>query len=229
MDKVLQALSRFVTQLTWMRVLMLATVVTIGVGGYGGYAHIQRQQLQPQLLGGSNLAPVAIDITDESRVIVAEFMRKYPQINYITLLKMDFGHNIRTPILRMFNDKELEAFVYKKLDGGDGSLPIFLRDDAKNNNQMITIIQGGLVCDEFANGGLARVWPELIGKLKWSCRVTIPPAYSLIRGYIVIHLAEVPRAYEAETLQRDLAQLSQKLYDIDVSRQPGYGETRSAP
>jgi hypothetical protein len=223
MDKVIQAFSKLISQLTWMRIAMLATVVALGIGGYGGYAYIKELQTQPQLLGGSSLAPAAVDITDESRRLVAEFMNRYPNVAYLTVLKMDFGHNLRTPILRHFNDKKLEEFVYKKLDGGDGSLPIFLRDDAKNNNQMITIIQGGIICDDFKNGGLARVWPELVGQLAVSCRITIPPAFSLIRGYIVVHLTEQPRAYELEKLQLDLADLAQRLYDIDVQkkRQPG--------
>lgn len=223
MKEILIHLTQFINHLSAKRVALLAAVVAIGLTGYAEFLEIKDRQNQPHLLAGSKLAPAAVEITNESRQLVADFMRKYDKVAYLTILKMDFGHNLRTPILRTFNDKKLEEFVYRKLDGGDGSLQIFLRDDAKNNNQMITIIQGGLVCDDFANGGLARVWPELIGQLKMSCRITIPPAFSLIRGYVVVHLSDNLRPYDLETLQLDLADLAQRLYDIDINatRQPG--------
>jgi hypothetical protein len=214
MEKILESLAKFIGQLTAKRVALLAVVVSIGLGGYAGYVNIS-QTGEPQLLTSQELNPVAINITGESTKAINDFMRKYPNAAYLTVLKLDFSHNIRTPIHRAFNDKELEKIIFSRLKGGDGSLPIFLRDDAKNNNQMITIIQGGLVCSPFKDGGLARVWPDLSERLTISCRVTVPPAYSLARGYIVVHLTSEMRPYEFQTLQDDLIHLAQLLYDID--------------
>jgi hypothetical protein len=217
MEKLLENLAKFIGQLTVKRVALLAVVVAIALGGYAGYLNIS-QTNTPQLLATQEMMPVAIDITGESTKAIDGFMRKYPNAAYLTVLKMDFSHNIRTPIHRSFNDKELETIIYTRLKGGDGSLPIFLRDDAKNNNQMITIIQGGLVCSPFKDGGLARVWPDLAERLTISCRVTIPPAYSLARGYVVVHLTSEMRPYEYQVLQDDLIFLAQTLYDIDTKR-----------
>lgn len=219
MENFLRTLAKFIAQLTFKRVALLATVVAIGLGGYAGFVKLSHVG-EPQLLASQDLHPVVIDITPESIKVINEFMRKYPNASYLTVLKLDFSHNMRTPIHRSFNDKALETIIYDRLKGGDGSLPIFLRDDASNNNQMITIIQGGLVCSPFKGGGLARVWPDLADRLTISCRVTIPPAYSLARGYIVVHLKDEMRPYEYQTLQDDLVALAQKLYDIDVSNEP---------
>lgn len=158
----------------------------------------------------SNKIPLAM--TYQMELDADAFMRKYQtSAAYLTILKLDHTRNTRTPIYRAFNRKDVKEAVTTRLNGGDGALPMFIKDDNSNNNQLITIMQGELTCDPFSAGGLSRVWPDLIKRFTISCRVPIPPVPGQVRGYIVVHLDETPRPYEMETIKRDLQDLAKKM------------------
>lgn len=214
MGNFIQDLGKLLTLLTLKRIGLLTLLVIISLSGFAGYHIITayKATTEPQL---QEIQPAAIEITRESSRVLDEFMVKYPSVAYVSVLKLNFARNIRTPVYHGFNDKQLEATIRERMNGGDGSVPIFLRDDRTNNNQMIKIIHGSLTCSPFSDGGIGRVWPDLSSRLAISCRVTIPPAYSLARGYVVIHLAKELRPFEMESLEIDLYHLAQKLDEID--------------
>lgn len=152
---------------------------------------------------------VPSELRDSEKELVAQFMIKYPEVSYATVLRFEFQRNTRIPIHRAFNDKDVEEIVIGRLQGGDGALPIFIEDDGPNNNAMIKIIQGEMICNPFKDGGLARVWPDLVKRFTISCRTVIPPGFgSGAHGYIVIHLDEPQSDYRHQTMRRDLNELA---------------------
>lgn len=141
------------------------------------------------------------------------FMKKYQaSAAYMTILKLDFQKNTRTPIYRVFNRQDVKDAVIGRLKGGDGALPMFIRSDQSNNDNMLTILEGTPVCAPFGDAGLARVWPDLVKRFTISCRVPIPPSPGFVRGYIVVHFDAEVRPYEQDTVKRDLAELAKQIH-----------------
>lgn len=157
------------------------------------------------------------ELSRASRDLVESFMYKHRvSASYLTVLRFDFPKNTRVPIHRFFNDEDVKKVVLERLNGGDGALPIFIRDDVSNNNQIINLLHGEMDCSPFEAGGLSRVWPDLVQRFTVSCRVPIPPGFGGPTGYMVLHMKKPEqRAYEFEAMKIDLLGLAIALnYDF---------------
>jgi hypothetical protein len=215
MDKIFTAFASVLTKLTLKRVLLFGLLVLVSIAGYVAYTGVDKiaARLLPSVVGPLPF----MSLSEESQLAAHAFMKKYNgTASYFTALRLDHPKNTRVPIFRIFNDDDVRVIVMQRLKGGDGALPMFIKDDISNNNQMITIVQGEMVCDPFDAGGLSRVWPDLTTKLTRSCRVPIPPGFGGVRGYIVVHFKGPPmRPYEWDAMRIDLMNLAVKIHVIE--------------
>ena len=215
MESILKLVAPILEKATFKRVLAVGLLIMFSVIGYIGYkqaSSIGDFLFTPSISGNKPF----VKLTPESEQLVAIFMKKHTEVVYLTVLTFQFEKNTRLPIYRAFNSDELKEIIYKKLNGGDGALPIFLKTDSSNNAQMISIITGETICDPFTGGGLSRVWPDLADKLTLSCRVPIPPVFgNNIPGYMVAHVTKKLSPYELEVLKLDMILLSKNINDIN--------------
>lgn len=212
MEAFLNTLKSLVEHATFNRALSIGLLVIFLLVGYIGY---QQAPTIGNYFSGNRPTPPFIHLPPESEVAISNFMKKHSEVGYLTVLTLQFEKNIRLPIYRAFNSDELSKFIYDKLKGGDGALPIFIKEDTSNNSQMISIITGETICSPFGAGGLSRSIPESIPKFHTSCRTPLPPVFGdTIRGYIVVHINGKERTpYEIEVLKLDLAILSKLLHE----------------
>lgn len=215
MEKFLSSLVTILEKATFKRVLAVGLLVAFCLIGYIGYNQA------PALGAFLFTTPVSgnkpfIHIPPESEQLIEIFMKKHKEVVYLTVLTFQFEKNTRLPIYRSFNSDELKKIVFERLNGGDGALPMFIKNDPSNNTQIIALITGETHCDPFTGGGLARVWPDLASKLTLSCRVPIPPVFgNNIPGYMVAHVTKKLSDYEVEVLKLDLILLSKNINDIN--------------
>ena len=213
MEKFLAAFTPILEKATFKRVLSVGLLILFGLVGYIGY---QQSTALGKILftkAESGNKPF-LAIPPESEQAIGIFMRKHKDVVYLTVLTFQFEKNTRLPIHRAFNSDELKKIIYERLNGGDGALPIFIKNDESNNAQVIAILFGETKCDPFTGGGLARVWPDLASKLTMSCRVPIPPVFgNNIPGYMVAHVTKKLTDYEVEVLKLDLILLSKNIND----------------
>lgn len=217
MDKIFTAFASVLTKLTLQRVLLFGLLVMVCIAGYIAYTGVDK--ITAKFLPTPTWASKPfVALNEDSQLASHAFMKKYfTTASYLTALRLDHPKNTRVPIFRIFNDDDVRVIVTKRLGGGDGALPMFIKDDISNNNQMITIIQGEMVCDPFDAGGLSRVWPDLTTKLTRSCRVPIPPGFGGVRGYIVVHFKGPPmRQYEWDAMKIDLMNLAVKIHQLET-------------
>jgi hypothetical protein len=211
MDRIFSSISRLLEKATFSRVFSVGLLILFAISGYIGYK-------QADVLGSFFFAkgapPPFISIPIESEQAVAIFMRKHKEVVYLTVFTFKFESNTRLPIYSSFNSDELKKIIIDRLNAGDGALPIFIKNDTSNNNQMISIVTGENACDPFTAGGTARVWPDLASKLTMSCRVPVPPVFgNQIRGYIVAHVTQRLTTYELEVLKLDLVLLAASIHE----------------
>lgn len=207
MEKILSLLSPILEKLSLSRVLQFGLLIAFCLLGYVGYLYAPTMlQDSAQVAKSKELK----SLSPESKTAAENFMKKYKSSAvYMTVLRFEFTRNTRVPIHRIFNSPPIEKIITERLNGGDGALPIFVKGDNSNNEQMISIMQSEYRCDPFDGGGLARVWPDLVPRFTVSCRVPIPPAFnSGTRGYIVVHFNKPMTTYEMDAIRLDLLMLA---------------------
>lgn len=212
MEKFFTLLISLMEKITLARVLQLGLLVIILLFGYIGYSYTPFMA-ESYAEKSHNKSLKALTKADEEAISV--FMKKYKSsVIYLTVLRFDFPKNTRIPIYRSFNNDEVRQIIIGRLNGGDGALPIFIDNDKTNNDQIIRLIQGEMICSPFNDGGLSRVWPDLAKKFAVSCRMPIPPAFGVgVTGYIVVHLATEMRPYEYEAMKLDLRVLAKLIHN----------------
>jgi hypothetical protein len=216
MEKFFASIVPILEKATFKRVLAVGLLIMFGLIGYIGYT--QAPALGKFLFSSESSTgnKPFVHIPPESEQTIGIFMRKHTEVVYLTVLTFQFEKNTRLPIYRAFNSDELKKIIYERLNGGDGALPMFIKNDSSNNAQVIALITGETHCDPFTGGGLARVWPDLATKLTMSCRVPIPPVFgNNIPGYMVVHVTKKLTDYEVEVLKLDLILLSKTINDIN--------------
>jgi len=212
METFLKLIKGILDKATFKRVMSVGLLVVILLSGY--IVYLQSADISRAIFGSGKVPPfTTIPIVSETAIGV--FMKKHKEVAYLTVLTFQFEKNTRLPIYRAFNNDEIKKIIYEKLNGGDGALPIFLKDDQSNNNQIIAIIGGQTFCEPFTGGGLSRVWPDLVSKFHTSCRTPLPPVFgSALRGYIVAHInGKTLTPYEIDVLKLDLILLSKTIND----------------
>jgi hypothetical protein len=209
METFLTTLSTLLKYATFKRVLTIGLLIIFLLAGYIGY----RQAPAIANLFTSNGSRPFVFIPTESEAVIGVFMKKHTEVAYLAVVTFKFEKNTRLPIYRTFNDEEIKKFIYERLNGGDGAIPIFIKNDESNNNQIISIISGETNCAPFSAGGLSRSIPESIPKFHTSCRAPLPPVFGDgIRGYVVAHVnGKMLSTYEIEVLKLDLILLSKLL------------------
>ena len=215
MTKFLELFAPLLEKLTWSKIAMLACLIVIGLAGTALWENRQavyETAARPDKFSGDALAT----LSPQSVSAVNDFLKKHPEVHFMTVLSMDFQRNMRRPVSRHFNNTKVKSIVSGyEASGTDGSTPIFLTDAVANNNQMVSLINGEFSCSKFEDGQLARLMPDLKPFVKLSCRVPIPPSWSTgTMGYIVVHLDNGPQ--QLEVLKLDLMALSMYIYSSDV-------------
>lgn len=208
---------KMATTLTWKKVALLAASGLLYVALTTLYDN--RQVVYESFIRGERLVPSYLsDLSPASKTAVEKFMSTNPAVAFLSIVRFDTPRNMRIPIHRAFNDREVERLVtnYEK-DGITGQMAIFQKDNVAHNNQMISIINGEYSCTPFDSGSLAALMPSLKGTIKTSCRAPIPPGWAQgAAGYIVIHLkSEVP-AVQLENIKLSALALSLYIFNTDV-------------
>ena len=217
MTKFLELIAPLLDKLSWSKVAMVLVLVIIGIGGTALWENrqtIYEAAPRPDRFAGRNMTV----LSDTSKEAVSQFLKKHSEVQFMTVLNMDFQKNLRTPIYRAFANPKIEAIVRGyEVEGRTGVTPIFLTDAVANNNQMVSLINGEFSCSPFADGQLARIMPDLKPMITLSCRVPIPPSWSTgTMGYIVVHLSQPTDRGTLEYLKLELMALSMFIFSSDV-------------
>lgn len=216
MTKFLELIAPLLDKLSWSKVGMLAVITALALGS--GLAWENREIIIQKPAPTFVPAPALKRVSPESARMISQFMKKHSEVALFTVLSFDLSLNVRKPIFRDFNSNVVKAYIDQDASQGiDGSLPIFIRDNVKSNNQMISLIQGEYSCSPVGDGGIVKVYPGLKDVIKVSCRVPIPPAWSGgAKGYIAIHIDREIDQTQMEILKLDLMTLAMYIYNTDV-------------
>lgn len=211
MDKFFTLLISLLEKITLTRVLQVGLLIIFLLIGYIGYSYTP---LMAESFSEKSHTKSLKILTKDDEIEVLSFMKKYKNyVVFLNILKFDFPRNTRISVYRAFNNDEIKQIVDSKLNEGNINFPIFFENDKTNNDQVINLIKGEMICSPFKDGGISRIWPDLNTKLLISCLMPIPPAFGVgVSGYIVVHLSSDMRPFEYEAMKLDLRLLAKYIH-----------------
>lgn len=157
---------------------------------------------------------------EASRKLIEDFVKKYPEVGLLTVIQADPVANRRSPVYRHFNSDDVKKSIESSYaTGKDGSGPLFSADQV-SNEQVLSVLSGELRCEPVTEGMFAKLFPDLAaGAIVHSCRVPIPPSFSLVGGWIAIHLKTWPPRGQLDAFKQDALILALNYYKSEL----GYG------
>jgi hypothetical protein len=150
--------------------------------------------------------------------IFENFLKAHPYVAYISLIDANPITNRRTVVARFYNDEQIKVMIESELadnpTAGDGSL--FMNDPILNK-QVLSILAGEFHCDPAKVGVIAKAFPEVAKRLKYSCRLPLPPAFGKATGWITLHLDKWPLD-NLDSFKVDALTLSLLYYETDITK-----------
>jgi hypothetical protein len=151
-----------------------------------------------------------LELTPNSVLIVQQFLKTHPDIDVVGVVNFDMVHNTRTNMLRMFNDKALEAKVQEQIAHPPEKPQPLFTSDIESNSEISSLLSNQFTC----NSGESIFTRQygLRNIIHTTCRVPIPPYYGRVTGYIVLYSKKEMSIYEKDQLRIAAIRLAVDMY-----------------
>lgn len=94
----------------------------------------------------------------------------------------------------------------------------FFDTDAKNNDQMLSVLNNQFSCVQTSETIYMRFFPDMPKTYPYLCRLAVPPFSGEFAGLITLFLVRQPTASDVEALKIELTRISIDLYLRDIER-----------
>lgn len=218
MERILNALTLTLRHITPVRTLLIiigsiSTIVGVIVweNRQDFYNRVTDVFVTGQLLD--------ITLSNEAKYKISSLIsRKSEFIVSASVATVNVQQNRKTYIHRAFTNKDVEEVV-KQSDLRDGiNAPVFTNNE-QTNKQILSLIRGEFSCSKvFPQGSDGRFGKYANTKVKYTCRVPIPPSYGSLIGFIVFHLSREPDETELDELRLESYTISMYIYNDTYNR-----------
>lgn len=96
-------------------------------------------------------------------------------------------------------------------------LPLFSSIDTANSN-VISLINGQFVCQDFSDTVLTKIYPEMAAEVKATCAASIPSYYGYFSGTVTMLLSQKPTYEKQQQLKLVAEKLSNDIYFFDIGK-----------
>lgn len=198
--------AKIVTMFTLKRVLIFALSGFLSLGLYTAYE--QRVRVL-ELMSPVSSLPTSkrFVLSSEMEGKIRDMVTRNVLIVTVAVLSTDLKINERHLVFK-FSDDELVNDIWEKqsiekLTAG----PLFTRDEV-NNARMVSLVNGVFICSSERD----IPEPEFSVPAPTTCRVSLPPYYGEIAGYVALSLSKIPTPEEAIDLEREVKRLASEIY-----------------
>lgn len=154
-------------------------------------------------------------VADQTKTSIRQLVERNHLIVGITIWAAEPKLNRRKAIYWFSDDPVVEA-AFKGLEERQfGGIRLFT-NDARNDAQMVRLINGEWGCDLFSTTINATLLPSLASRTPYICRVSLPPYFGEFSGYVAVSLKTVPSEDEVDQLRSDIVKLSTEIYYRDL-------------
>ena len=215
-DRVLSLAAKVVRVISLKSLVIWSSTALVVIIGYTAFEN--RTDIVSFIVNGPTInAPgiATFEISDTSKNRIKQIVDIDELINSITVLNTDIRSNRRIPLYWYSDDNSLQ----KSLDGlfvnKYGGIPLFTSDE-KNNQNIVSVINGEFSCSSYKDGGNTAMFPGLENRLPYVCRVSLPPYYGQFSGYLTVTMNRIPTAEELITIKSEALSISTEMYFRDV-------------
>lgn len=208
--KVVDSAKGFITILNWKRVAMVFALVLIAGGAT--FAWLARdsivQVVKPSKFSTKRL-PLVVD--DRAKKAIEDTLRKAPIFVAIAVTSVDAEANTRRIVYFKSLDPAISRIQQDYADTHPAPDIALFNDDQANNNRVIRLIGGEMVCLDFKDARSAPYLAEVKDGIKYVCATGTPPYFGEFRGTVIAYLKVVPTNEEQVQIRILLRDLSNAL------------------
>lgn len=206
--------------LSW---LSLKRVATLGITAVVIITSITLFENRTQLVDGvkhrnsseRSVSDEPFKISPASDELIKTFVRKNSEVTMVSIVSVNMRVLQRHPVYFYTLDPAVKQMVDSYAQSKNLTQPFFNQDE-KNDNQMVSLMNGEFQCVKFDETVNATIFPGIKNKVKFICRVGLSPYHGQFSGYISALLSDVPTSYKQQELRLEMVQLATSIYMADV-------------
>ena len=215
-DRLVTLAAKIIQVISLKNVAIWSLAALVGLMGFTIFEN--RGLLINYIINGPEIdAPVANSflISEASRRRIKQLMESDNLINSIVVLNADIRNNRRIPIYWYSADLSIQKSLDGLFNGRYGGIPLFTSDE-KNNENIVSLINGEFSCGGYESSGNQTIFPSMGSRFSHVCRISLPPYYGHFSGYITFTLNRSPNTGELDALKADAINISTEIYLRDI-------------
>lgn len=217
-DRLLSLATKIIKVISLRNVVLWTSAALVGLVGYTTFE--TRAAIINYIVNGPEAevpASPGFALGETSRQRVKQLVDSDDLVSGAVVLNTDLRNNRRLPIFWYSSDIGLNKQFENLFGGRFGGIPLFTSDD-KNNNTVVSMINGEFSCGTYAEVGGGSLFPGLANRIPYLCRASIPPYYGQFSGYIALTLTRQPMAEELDRLKSETMNISTDIFFRDVKQ-----------
>lgn len=214
-DRAFSLLAKVIKIISLKNVAVWSFAALVVLVGYTIFEN--REALVTYIISGPTVSTPSITgftVSAASQGRVKQMVDNDDIINSVVILNADIRNNRRVPLFWYSDDASVQRTLDTYFQGRYGGIPLFT-SEAKNNENVVGVINGEFACGVYADGNSA-IFPGLAARMPIICRASLPPYYGQFSGFVAISLNRAPTADELIALKAETLGLSTEVYFRDV-------------
>lgn len=220
-EKVLSFIEEMIDVLNLKRVLLMAVLILASLALFSIWENrdsIFTLAIQPR----STVAATHNWVLSEGSKKQLQDLAAGTHIGGVLISDVDLKRNRRTVRWAWWKDTTF------KLPGDAQqamALPQAVFDyDARNTEQMVSILSNEFRCDPYRQTIYFRIAPELVDMFPMICRIAVPPFTSSFVGFLSVGVTTIPSVSEQQTIKLEMSRIAIDIYNNDVMGKESSGK-----
>ena len=219
LDKLFTLAVKIIRIISLENVAIWSFASLVGIVGYTAYEN--RVALTDRFLNSANTdvpgteTVAAWKISPTSAAKLKQLVDSNDIIAATIIVNADIRSNRRLPIHWYSAQPTIQKTLDSLFTGRYGGIPLFTSDE-KNNENIVSVINGEFACSTFLESGNTAVFPGMASQFPFICRTSLPPYYGQFSGYITITLSRVPSSSELDKIKADTLNISTEIFFRDI-------------
>lgn len=215
-DRIFSLAAKVLRVISLKNVMLWTVTALLAVTAYTVYE--QRAVITNYILNGPETSlPQASSfvVSDTSRNRIKMLTDDNELAIAVVVLNTDIRNNRRIPIYWYSDDAQVAKSLDSLFGGRYGGIPLFTSDE-KNNENIVSVINGEFQCASFEDGGNGALFPGLASRFPFVCRTSLPPYYGQFSGYVTVALNRTPTQPELDAVKAETLNISTEIYFRDI-------------
>ncbi len=184
-----------------------------------GYTFIEKRAYISQIFFKDNNAqlfsPSSFTLSELTKSNIRTLVSSENEINGVIVLSANIRNNLRVPIFWHSDSENIQRNLDELYKGKNSRIPLF-SSDQKNNEEIVSVINGEFTCTAFDDAVNAAIFPKFKESFPFICRTSLPPYYGQFSGYIAFALRDLPDSTALDRIKSESITIATEIYFRDI-------------